>query len=101
MPSLSSLDDIGLQSLSFETSPAATVMPFRVYNYYNPSLTHFLMKYITRATNIQAGESREFFNVAYLKGRKPERFVRDAGIVDYKKSPIRVTKKFIYAFTYI
>ena len=92
MPSLKKLTDIGFR---FFQNPGggADLFGYKVFKYYNPAKIYFLMKYLNRETGDQVGPSKEYHDIQFLKGRKPKRFFSSFGIVDFKESPIRVTKK--------
>ena len=92
MRHLKALSDINLENLQVPGG-MVDLYNYKVFKYYNPSKIYFLFKYLNRVTGDQVGPSREFFNIQFLRGRKPARMARNFGIVDFKESPIRVTKK--------
>lgn len=91
MPSLRKLSSIALES--FKVPPGAGgFFTYKVFRYFNPSQTHFWLKYFNRFSGVQEGDDRDYYGIQFLKGRRPKRFSPTFGIIDYKESPIRVTK---------
>src|SRR5690606_16014243 len=92
MKSLKKISEIGLQNFTASIDPNSS-FTYKVFKYYNPSLTRFTMIVINRATGEQYGDGKEVFDIAFLKGRKPSRILKNFGTVDYQESPVRVTKR--------
>lgn len=63
-----------------------------VYKYYNPATTNLDLYFKNRETGLQVGATQSYYGIKFIKGRKPNRFIQQYGILDFKESPIRVTK---------
>jgi hypothetical protein len=91
MASMSSISFLGFQyGLSF---PGADlwVLPFKIINYYNPVQCRLQTSIRNRDTGVQdVAEVSE--NVQYVKGRRPDRYSKDVGIIDYNNQAMRVTQ---------
>lgn len=94
MYELTDLTMVGFEGLKIAGS-LGTVNGFThaILNYYNPSLTKVYFQLIDVGTGAVTGQSQNYIDIGFIKGRRPSRFNGVIGIIDAKDCPIRVTKK--------
>ena len=92
---LLSPEQIGLDYFPSSIISPGGVQGGTVYKYYNPSISAIAVYFKDRATGNQVGDTENYTNIEFIKGRKPARFSYVYGILDVKESPIRVTKNSI------
>ena len=89
MPSLQSNEKIKSPDF-FGTINEETSLFGSVIKYYNPSETDFTV--FSKTVLGVEKNLKTFYNLRFIKGRKPSRISSDRGIVDFNESSIRVTK---------
>ncbi|MAR57235.1 MAG: hypothetical protein CMM93_08640 [Rickettsiales bacterium] len=102
MEELFSLDLVGDPNLSvLAAAPGAQTFQHKIIGYYNPSLSSVTLTFLSVATGLPIGITKQFSNTDFIKGRKPDRFFQtpqnafgrqDFGIVNAKNNELRVTR---------
>ncbi len=91
MKSLKQLSEIGLYNFQPPINNGNLGFNYKVFGYIKASSTHLILKYLNKETGATE-RVIELYGLKFFKGRRPKRYFNNYGILDYKESPIRVTK---------
>ena len=97
MKKLNSPGDIGFKIYDLENEQ---VQLFEIFKYYRPASVDINLKIELRG-NGYVYHTKDFEEVLYVKGRKPQQFFDDYGILNVNTTPVRVTRNSQALFNFL